>query len=89
MSRAALEQGLKEELGHQNGQDFVELNKLIDDANKWNILSTTGTKACRDLAKRCNSVLHEKPLQDDESALEILVGIRSLLEEIFSSEGRY
>jgi hypothetical protein len=89
MSRAALEQGLKERLALQNSGQFLELKWLILEASKWNLLSKTGQEAARDLARRGNDVIHEKPTESEASAFEILTGVRSLLEEIYSSAGSY
>ena len=87
ISRAAFEQALKEKLGRQGDGEYQELRKLVDDARKWNILSPTGYIAAKDLIKMCNRVLHEEPMKDEEKSLEILVGIRALLEELYSKEG--
>lgn len=44
---------------------------------------------CWDLVKKCDMVLHERPVEDEEAALTILIGVRSLLEEIYSAEAHY
>jgi hypothetical protein len=89
MSRAALEQALKERLGMQGDQHFYMLKNLLEEALKWNLLSPTGFYAARDLAKKCDAVLHERPVENEKEALTILSGVRSLLEEIYSSDGHY
>lgn len=86
MSRAALEQGLKERLGRQGSGVHVEFRELLDEAKKYRLLSGAGQKAARGLAKECNDLLHEKPVSE-EKAFEILGAIRSLLEEIYSAQG--
>jgi hypothetical protein len=89
LSRAALEQGLEERLGAQGDGEDVELARLIKDARKWNLLSATSATFAFDLKKRSNGVLHESPIRDEEAALEVLIGVRSVLEEIFSAEGHF
>jgi hypothetical protein len=89
MSRAALEQAFKDRLGMQGGGYFYMLDGLMKDAVKWNLLSPTGCSAAKDLVKRCDMVLHERPVEDEEAALTILIGVRSLLEEIYSADGQY
>jgi hypothetical protein len=87
MSRAALEQALKEVLGRQGDGRYIEFRKLVDDAKRWNILGATGENAARDLARECNDLLHEKPTDSDEEAFRILAAIRSLIQEIYSADG--
>lgn len=89
MSRAALEQGLKERLGRQGDGTHIPFRDLTEEARKYNILGRTGFHAAKNLAKDCNELLHEKPVRDDTAAFKILVETRSLLEEIYSAEGGY
>jgi hypothetical protein len=90
MSRAALEQALKERLGRQGDGVYVTFDELVKEAVRWNILKTkTAARAAHDLAKRCNDLLHEKPVESDDQAFEILVAIRSLLQDIYSSSPGY
>lgn len=42
----------------------------------------------RDLAKECDFVLHEKPT-DLKKAKEVLLGIRGLVQQVYSSKGGY
>jgi hypothetical protein len=89
MSRAALEQAVKERLGRQGDGEENMLGSLLKDAKKWKILSKTGAECAWDLKEKTNKVLHESPVKDEEAALEILVGVRSLLEEIYTADGRF
>ena len=87
ISRSALEQALKEKLGMQGDGIYREFRDLANMALEQNLLSRTGSKAAKDLARRCNLVLHERPLDDEDAAFTILVGVRSLLEELYSTKG--
>ena len=84
MSRSALEQGMKERLGRQHKRDHIGFEALADEAGQQQILSATAVNASKDLARRCNRVLHQQPVKDEESAFEVLTAVRSMLEEIFS-----
>ena len=86
MSRAALEQGLKDRLGRQGDGVHIEFRELLDEAKKSGLLADQ--RAARKLAKECNDLLHEKPVSDSK-AFEIFAAIRSLLEEIYSAQGGY
>jgi tellurite resistance protein len=89
MSRAALEQALKERLDARNDEGRIGLADLITDAGKRNVLSPQGVGAARKLKNQCNEVMHKTPQDNSESGFEILSGIRSLIEEAFSSEVRF
>jgi hypothetical protein len=82
MSRAALEQALKEKL-RKRGREYM-LGRLITEAERSGVLSGASVAAARSLAERCNSVLHDAPIKNADDAYEIVTTIRSLLEEIYS-----
>ncbi len=88
LSRAALEQGLKEALGRQGSGDRDTFQKLVDLAVTWKILDKQTARVARDLAKEGDLVLHEKPT-DLKKAKEVLLGIRGLVQQIYSSKGGY
>jgi hypothetical protein len=88
LSRAALEQGLKEKLALQSSGQFHKFQDLLNDARKWNILDATMELCARDIAKAGDEVLHEK-LTSLPHALEVLDKLRGLLQHIYSVEAHY
>ena len=86
MSRAALEQALKECLGRQGAGEFIPFQELVAEAKKWKILDATTAKIVRETAKKADAVLHERPT-DDHGALDVLTEVRGLLQEIYSAKG--
>ena len=86
LCRAALEQGLKENLGYQLSGEYIKFHKLIEKALKSNLLDKITKKAARDIAKAADDVLHEKPV-DLDKALTVLEGLRALLPQIYSAQG--
>ena len=86
LCRAALEQGLKENLGRQLLGHYIEFDELLKEARKFNLLDKITEKAARDIAKKANDVLHEKPV-DLDKALTVLEGLRALLPQIYSAKG--
>ena len=88
MSRAALEQALKENLGRQGDGSFISFQELVEDAKKWNILDGITAKQVRDLAKKADLVLHERPI-DLNGARDVLIEVRGLLQEIYSVSGKF
>jgi len=62
LSRAAMEQALKERLGRQLSGDFVTFQKLLEEARKWNILDRTMELCARDVANAGDNVMHEHTL---------------------------
>jgi len=90
MSRAALEQALKDRVGKQgDGDRDTTFAKLANYARKWKILDEADTKRSKDLADECNRLLHEKPIESDDKAFEILAAIRTLIQKIYSAEGGF
>jgi hypothetical protein len=88
LSRAALEQSIKETLGLQGSREYLSFQDLVSRAVTWNVLDKPMAKMVRNLAKEGDSVLHEGPTNLDK-AKEILVGIRGLVQQIYSSKGGY
>lgn len=91
MARCALEQALKERLAQfiHRGEPDRTLNGLIElAAQKDSVLSRTSIKPARDLARKCNSVMHKRPVLGEREVFEILLGIRGLLIEIYSPDRR-
>ena len=62
LCRAALEQGLKENLGRQSSRVFIKFHELLEEATNCNLLDKVTKKVARDIAKKADDVLHEKPV---------------------------
>jgi len=88
MSRAALEQALKEQLARQGKGEFIAFQELVDEATKWKILDKVSARAVRDTVKKADDVLHEAPT-DEAGALQVLDAVRGLLQQIYSAEGGF
>ena len=89
MARCALEQALKERLAAfiDRREPDPTLRGLIELAEEEKfVLSPTSIPLARKLARKCNKVMHQRPVHGEEAAFEILVGIRGLIIEIYSSE---
>jgi hypothetical protein len=89
MSRAALEQALKDRLGKQRGGERDTFGEIVDSARRWNILDADEARMAKRLGEECNQLLHEKPIESDDDAFEILTAIRSLVERVFTAEGGF
>lgn len=88
LSRAALEQSIKEVLGRQGSGEYLSFQKLVDQAEIWNVLDKPMAKMARNLANEGDRVLHERPT-DLKKAKDVLVGMRGLVQQIYSSKGGY
>jgi hypothetical protein len=88
LSRAALEQSLKEKLGLQSSGDFIKFQDLLKEARKWNILDGIMEKCARDVANAGDDVMHDRPT-DLPKALEVLDKLRGVLRHVYSVEGQY
>jgi hypothetical protein len=88
LSRAALEQALKEKLALQLSGEFRTFQDLLQEARKWNILDGTMELCARDVANAGDEVMHEKP-STLSKALEILDKLRGILQHVYSVEGHY
>lgn len=86
LSRAALEQSLKDVLGHQMTGSYLTFQALVEDALKWDVLDKATARMTRSLAREGDSVLHERPT-DLKKASEVLIGVRGLVQQIYSSRG--
>jgi hypothetical protein len=58
LSRAALEQALKENLGYQGTGTFVKMEDLLDEARGAGVIDTVIRKAARQIANDADDVLH-------------------------------
>lgn len=89
MSRAALEQGLKENLGRQGGDnDFIKFKDLVKEATRCNLLDKGLSDMMVETAKQANRVLHEGPT-DHDGALQVLTEVRGYLKQLYSAKGGY
>jgi len=90
ISRAAMEQSLRDRLGYQQSADRISFDELIKEAQKYGLLTKDGPShqgpAIRTVNKRCNEILHQRPVSDDE-AFELLSAARSVIEELHSADG--
>lgn len=87
MSRAALEQALKEVLGFQDTEDFIPFKELRKNASKKGILDDVTGEATKDFFREASAVTHHKPT-DSEKALGILDRSRALIEQIYDKASR-
>lgn len=83
MCRAALEQGLKENLGYKDSETRDGLSKLIDKAHQQGLLDLLEKEIAGEVACAGNKVMHAAPA-DFERARETLYKLRGLLEGIYS-----
>jgi len=83
LSRAALEQSLKEELGHQGMRIFVDMNSLLDEAEGAGIIDGVIRKTARRVASEADDVLHERPA-DLPKAYQVLLMLRGVLQHVYS-----
>ena len=83
LSRAALEQALKEGIGYQSTRTFVEMNDLLDEAESARVIDRTVRKMARELADDADDVLHEKPTTLAK-AYEVLVKLRGVLQHVYA-----
>ena len=83
LCRAALEQSLKENMTYQSKGHFVELRKLIDEAETAGVLDATTRRIAKDIARDANNVLHEKPT-DLKKAKQMLIALRGVLQHVYS-----
>jgi hypothetical protein len=83
LSRAALEQALKERIGYQGSHTPVEMHDLLDEAETAGIIDRTVRKMAREVANEANQVLHEKPISLTR-AYEVLVKLRGVLQHVYA-----
>jgi hypothetical protein len=87
MTRAALEQALKEVLELQGVEDFIPFADLRKQASKKGILDDVTGPATKDLFSEASGVTHHKPT-DSGRALSILERSRGLIEQIYDKANR-
>jgi len=83
LSRAALEQALKEGIGYQSTNTFVRMNNLLDEAETAGVLDHANRDLARQVADAADDVLHEKPTVLPK-ALDVLIKLRGVLEFVYS-----
>jgi len=83
LCRAAMEQALKEELGHQGKQIFLDMNDLLDESEGAGVIDFVVRKMARKIASEADAVLHEKPA-DLTKAYEVLVLLRGVLQHVYA-----
>jgi hypothetical protein len=85
MSRAAVEQALKERVGLQGTGDRISFRRLVKMAEEKGVLDASAAGQARDhLAPEANAVLHHGPA-DDETTLRILDVARGVLNHIYGT----
>jgi hypothetical protein len=84
MSRAAVEQALKERLGIQGGGGRISFKDLVNRAETANVLDSAVAQQARDLAKEANTVLHERST-DEDRAYQVLIAARGLMQHVYSA----
>ena len=85
LSRAALEQALKEGLGYQSSNTFVEMKDLLKEAETAGVIDHAHRTFARQVANAADDVLHEKPTTLPK-ALDVLIKMRGILEFVYSRE---
>lgn len=83
LSRAALEQALKDELGQSGVKTDVDMNGLLDEVEGLGVIDAVIRKSARKIANEANLVLHERPT-DLSKAYEVLILLRGVLQHIYA-----
>jgi hypothetical protein len=83
LSRAALEQALKENLGYQGQASYIEMKDLLDEAERAGVIDKTLRRMARRVADEADDVLHEKPTSITK-AYEVLLLLRGILQHVYS-----
>ena len=83
LSRAALEQALKENIGYQSTGTFVKIKDLLDEAEQAQVLDKVTRQVADRIVKVANDVLHERAT-DLTEAFDVLVLLRGLLQHLYS-----
>ncbi len=87
LSRAALEQGLKENRGFQGTGHYVPFQDLLDEALKYKLLDKVTMRMARAVANAGDAVMHEAP-SSSVSARDVLDKLRGVLQDLYSVECR-
>jgi len=85
LSRAALEQALKEGIGYQSTGTFIQMNELLNEAETADVIDHANRELARQVADAADDVLHEMPTTLS-AALDVLVKMRGVLQFIYSRE---
>lgn len=85
LSRVAMEQALKENLGYQSTRRFVKMNNLLDEAEGAGVIDPTTRMAARAVADEADDVLHERPTSLDK-AFDVLVNLRGILQHLYDAD---
>lgn len=83
LSRAAMEQALKENLGYQATGTFVGMSDLLNEAEGGGIIDGPVRRMARKVANAADDVLHERPT-DLKQASDVLVMLRGVLQHLYS-----
>ncbi len=83
LCRAALEQALKENIGYQGTETFVEMNDLLDEAQGAGIIDNTIRRMARAIANEADAVLHAKPT-DLAKAYDVLLKLRGVPQHVYA-----
>lgn len=86
LSRAALEQGLKENLGFQDTGHYVRFQELLEEALKYKLWDKVTVRMARAVANAGDAVMHESP-SSSASARDVLDTLRGLLQHLYSVKG--
>ena len=83
LSRAALEQALKEGIGYQSTGTFVKMDDLLDEAETAGVIDGTIRKLARQVADEADDVLHEKAASESK-AYDVLILLRGVLQHVYA-----
>jgi len=87
LSRAALEQALKEGMGYQSlsSRTFVAMKDLLVEAVSADVIDDAHRDLASEVARAADDVLHQKPTTLSK-ALDVLTQMRGVLQYIYSRE---
>jgi len=85
LSRAALEQALKEKMGYQGTRWFGDMGILLDEAEAAGVIDRPVREMARSVYRNANDVLHEKPASLT-TAFDVLLSLRGVLQHIYADE---
>jgi hypothetical protein len=85
LSRAALEQALKEKIGFQGTRTVVAMNDLLDEAEGAQVIDKTIRRMAREIATEADDVLHEKPTSLAK-AYEVLILLRGVFQHVYGED---
>jgi hypothetical protein len=85
LSRAALEQSLKEGIGYQSTKTFVKMEDLLDEAESAGVIDATIRDLSRKIADEADDVLHEQPASASK-AYDVLILLRGVLQHVYTEE---